>query len=86
MIQRLSTPNILEISYLLARHHQIVDVATQTSWPYGINELSVTLEGDGLELDHGNFLRHGVITLSEVPKAFEAVQNILWQKIEGGLV
>jgi len=86
MIQKLSTPNILEIAYLLARHHRIIDVATQTSWPYGINELSVTLEGEDIELDHGSFLRHGQTALSEVPKAFEAVQNILWQKIEGGLV
>ena len=55
----ITTPNILEIAYLLDRSHRIVAVNTQAGWPYGIEELAVTLEGKDIDLDHHNFMSHG---------------------------
>ena len=83
-MKRVTTPNILEIAYLLDRRHHIVEVSTQAGWPYGIEELAVTLEGENIDLDHANFLRHGECrTLQPVAKAFAAVQAIIDQQIEG---
>jgi hypothetical protein len=77
MTNTITTPNMLEIAYLLDRHHQITSVSTQAGWPYGIEELAVTLEGENIDLDHANFLRHGVIGLAQVAKALAAVQTAL---------
>jgi len=80
----ITTPNLLEVAYLLERHHQITQVATQTAWPYGIEELAVTLAGENIELDHANFLRHGKTSLGKLPKALSAIQSAVAQAVEGG--
>jgi hypothetical protein len=78
-----TTPNILEIGYLLDRHHRITNVTTQVGWPYGIEELAVTLEGENIDLDHANFLRHGEFrNLARLDMVFEAVQAAIGRKLE----
>ena len=78
-LKQVTTPNILEIAYLLDRHHRITVVTTQAGWPYGIEELAVTLEGEGIDLDHHSFINHGEIRdLAPLTKAFEAVQAAIW--------
>ena len=77
------TPNMLEVAYLLDRHHQITHVSTQAGWPYGIEELAVTLEGENIDLDHANFLRHGECRdLAPLAKTFAAVLTIIDQQVE----
>jgi len=80
----ITTPNLLEVAYLLERHHEITHVTTQASWPYGIEELAVTLVGENIELDHANFLRHGETSLGQLPKALSAIQSAVAQAVEGG--
>ena len=82
MIERITTPNMLEIAYLLERHHQVVAVDTATGWPYGIKELAVTLEGNDIGIDHANFLRHGIIDFAQVFIAFTVIQAVIEQKLE----
>ena len=82
MIERIITPNMLEIAYLLQRHHRVVAVDTAMGWPYGIKELAVTLEGSDIGIDHANFLRHGMIHLEQVPAAFAVVQAAIREKSE----
>ena len=82
MIEQITTPNMLEIAYLLDRQHRIIAVDTANSWPYGINELSVTLEGDSIGLDRANFVRHGSISFAILSKAMDAVQLIIAQQME----
>ena len=78
---QVTTPNILEVCYLLDRHHSIINVTTQAGWPYGIEELAVTLEGEGIDLDHHCFLNHGEFRdLSPLAKAFAAVQAVIDSK------
>ena len=77
MIERITTPNMLEIAYLLDRRHQIIGVSTAITWPYGINDLAVTLEGDNIDLDHGTFLRHGIVSFAHIAKAMDAVQRVI---------
>jgi len=85
MMGRLSTPNVLEVSYLLERRHRILEVQTRTSWPYGILELCVTMEGDGIELDHGSFLRYGTVgPLTDLKTCFESVMEVVERQAEGG--
>ena len=82
MIERIVTPNILEVVFMLDRHHRVVDVATATNW-YGIPELTITMEGDNAELDHMNFLRHGELRdLTQIPRAFVPIQRLIWLKKE----
>lgn len=77
------TPNMLEVAYLLDRHHQITHVGTQACWPYGIEELAVTLAGENIDLDHANFVRHGECrNLAPVAKAFSAVLAVIDQQAE----
>jgi hypothetical protein len=87
MKERLTTPNILEIAYLLDRHHRIVVVGTQAGWPYGIEELAVTLEGQNIDLDHQSFMRHGEIRdLQPIAKAFAAVQAVIDRQAEAAAI
>jgi hypothetical protein len=87
MTKTITTPNILEISYLLDRHHQIIDVATQAGWPYGIEELAVTLEGENIDLDHANFIRHGEsIKLTSLPVVFDSIMIQVWRKVRDGSI
>lgn len=79
MIKRISTPNLLEVCFLVDRHHEIVSVDTHISWPYGIEELSVTLEGDNIDLDHANFIRTGY-DLSRLPQMFTQLNRALWRQ------
>lgn len=82
-LAQITTPNMLEVAYLLDRRHQITNVTTQAGWPYGIEEFAVTLEGENIDLDHANFLRHGEFRdLSPLAKAFTAVQNVIDQQAE----
>ena len=85
MTGQVATPNMAEVLYLLDRQHRIVDVGMRTGWPYGIEELCVTLEGENIDLDHGNYLRHGDCNLVRLPKAFEAVLEALARKSEAEL-
>jgi len=71
----LTTPNMLEVAYLLERNHRIRSVATQASWPYGIEELAVTLTGEHIDLDHGSFLRHGCVSPARVHDALQQVAS-----------
>jgi len=76
----ITTPNMLEIAYLLDRSHRIVAVTTQAGWPYGIEELAVTLEGKNIDLDHHNFMSHGESAKKRLPnisKAFAEVLNVI---------
>ncbi len=82
MSKQVSTPNMAEVLYLLDRHHRVVDVGMKATWPYGIEELCVTLEGENIDLDHRCYLQHGSCSLSKLPKAFDAVMSIVWQKVE----
>lgn len=80
-----TTPNMLEIAYLLDRRHLITEVTTQAGWPYGIEELAVTLEGENIDLDHMNFMRHGEFKMSHLPsisKAFAAVMTVIDRQAE----
>jgi hypothetical protein len=82
MSGQVSTPNMAEVLYLLDRRHRIVDVGLQATWPYGIEELCVTLEGENIDLDHRCYLLHGECRLSELRKAFDAVMSVVWRKDE----
>lgn len=78
--ETVTTPNMLEIAYLLERHHTITRVTTQAGWPYGIEELAVTLAGENINVDHRGFCRHGEFCLNELPEltaAFSAVMATL---------
>lgn len=79
---QVSTPNMAEVLYLLDRHHRVVDVGMQATWPYGIEELCITLEGENIDLDHRCYLQHGACSLSQLPKAFDAVMAVVWRKAE----
>ena len=75
---QVATSNLLEVLYLLdVCHHRIVAVGQQSTWPYGIEELSVTLEGEGIDLDHQNYLRHGSVDFQKLPTAFEAIAAMM---------
>jgi hypothetical protein len=79
-LKTITTPNMLEIAYLLDRRHRITGVTTQAGWPYGIEELAVTLEGENIDLDHMNFMRHGEFKMHRLPqvsKAFAAVMTVI---------
>ena len=86
MIGQVSTPNMAEVLYLLDRHHRVVDVGMQATWPYGIEELCVTLEGENIDLDHRCYLLHGECSLPKLQKAFDAVMAIVWRKDEEAAV
>ena len=87
MIKTITTPNMLEIAYLLARRHQITRVSTQATWPYGVTELAVTLEGENIDLDHANFLRHGECRdLSPLAQAFATVQAVIDRQTDAAAV
>ena len=79
MMNTITTPNMLEVAFLLDRHHTITTVSTQTAWPYGIEELAVTLSGENIDLDHANFLRHGSKDLAKLIPTFDAILA----KVEG---
>lgn len=82
-VGQVSTSNLAEVQYLVDYcHHCIVDVGTRASWPYGIEEICITLEGADIELDHGNYLRHGSCTLSKLEGTFAAVLTVLHRKEE----
>ncbi len=85
MTKQITTPNILEIAYLLDRHHTIIDIGTQAGWPYGIEELAVTLEGENIDLDRQSFLRHGrLCQLTSLPVVFDAIMIQVWRKVKDG--
>jgi hypothetical protein len=82
-IQRVEVSNLAEVEFLLNyAHHKIVDVGLKTSWPHGVVELCVTLEGRNIELDHHSYMRHGGCNLERLPGAFDAVKSMLWRKVE----
>ncbi len=76
-ITTVTTPNMLEVAYLLDRFHRIVKVETQAGWPYGIEELAVTLEGENIDLDHHNFLSHGKFAMNRLPKLSKAFSDVM---------
>lgn len=86
MSGRISTPNMAEVLYLLDRNHRVVDVGMKATWPYGIEELCVTLEGENIDLDHRCYLQHGECSLSKLPKAFDAVMAVVWRNDEEAAV
>ena len=88
MIKRIITPNILEVAFLLDRRHQIADVATAISWPYGIIDLAVTVEGNNIDMDRALYLRQSteLHNLERVPAALEAIRQVMWQQSEGVIV
>ena len=73
MTGQVATSNMAEVLFLLERHHAIVDVGMRPTWPYGIEDVCVTLEGEDIELDHRSYLGHGGASLAKLSKAFEAV-------------
>ena len=80
-VLQVSTSNLAEVLYLLETcHHRVVAVGQQSTWPYGIEEL----EGEGIDLDHANYLRHGSCDLRKLPRAFDAIMAVVWQKAESG--
>lgn len=83
-MKSITTPNMLEVAYLLERHHRITQLETRTSWPYGIEELAVTLSGEDIDLDHANFLRHGSVSLTRLPVAFDSILVELYRLVERG--
>jgi len=81
----ITTANMLEIAYLLDCRNRITHVTTQAGWPYGIEELAVSLEGENINVDHINFLRHGEFPMSQLPlisKAFAAVMAVIEKQAE----
>ncbi len=83
MSAHVATSNLVEVLYLLDRHHTVIDAGLQEGWPYGIVELCVTLEGQDIDLDHMNYLRHGGCDLRRLPEAFGAVMAVVWRNAEG---
>ena len=78
--EKITTANMLELAYLLDRHNKITHVTTQAGWPYGIEELAVTLEGETIGADRVSFCRHGVFYMHDLPqigRAFTAVMAVL---------
>ena len=84
---QLETSNLLEVEYMLDRGHRVSAVTLRKSWPYGIPELCVLLEGEQIDLDRMSFLRHGLLshTNLRLDEAFKAVLDVLWRQAEGGL-
>lgn len=75
---QVSTSNMAEVVYLLtACRHKITSVEPKTSWPYGVEELCVTLEGENIEADHWTYLKHGHCNLEQLPKAFDSIMSVL---------
>ena len=86
-VMRVSTSSMAEVPYLReACHHRVGAVGQQATWPYGIEELCVTLEGAGIDLDHANYLRHGYCDLKKLPRAFEAIMAVVEAQAAGGQV
>ena len=83
MSATIATSNMAEVLYLLDRHHRVIDAGMKEGWPYGIVELCVTLEGQNIDLDHMNYIRHGGCELLRLPEAFDAVMAVVWRKAEG---
>jgi hypothetical protein len=84
-VTTITTPNMLEVAYLLDRFHRIVGVTTRSGWPYGIEELAVTLEGANIDLDHHNFLSHGEFKASrlvKLSKVFSEVMSVIDMQAE----
>ena len=82
-VERVSTFGITEVLYLLERGHTITDVDMAPSWPAGIEELRVTLEGEHIEADHASYLRHATPpALTRLCKVFEAVTEAVRRKAE----
>lgn len=84
-VTTITTPNMLEVAYLLDRLHRIVGVTTRSGWPYGIEELAVTLEGVNIDLDHHSFMNHGEFKMSrlvKLSKAFSEVMSVIETQAE----
>jgi hypothetical protein len=71
-----------QVHFLLERHHRIVDVDMRPSWPYGIEEVCVTMEGKDIDLDFSQYFRHGHCPLALLPQALKAVMSAIWMKDE----
>ena len=54
-VKTVSTSNLLEVSFLLDRSHQITGVERKAG-TYGVPELFLTLQGVMIDLDHKSFL------------------------------
>ena len=81
LTQRVEVSNLAEVEYLLNYgHHKIIDVGLKTSWPHGVEELCVTLEGENIQLDHHSYMSHGGCKIQRLPGTFDAVKSILWLK------
>jgi hypothetical protein len=65
--------------YLLQRDHRIVDVDTVISWPYGVEELRVTFEGQNIDRDHVAFMTEGS-DLTGLITAFTHMNRALFSK------
>ena len=73
-IKTISTSNLLEVSYLLERHHRITGVESKVG-TYGVPELFVTLEGVMIDLDHKSVLSSSSVTLKGLGEAMGAIEE-----------
>ena len=84
-IERVEVSNLAEVAWLMNyAHAKVIDVGIKTSWPYGIEELCVTLEGEGLEHNHHSYVRFGGCKADQLPLALDAVKALVWRKEETG--
>ena len=79
---RIRTPNLVEVGYLLKNGHRVVDVAIEAAPPYGVAELIVTLEGDGIEIDRRLYLQgHTGMHAQTMRTVCEKVMGVLaWRE------
>jgi len=82
MKQCLTTNNLLEVAFLLECDHVMVNVESNPSWPYAIHELVVTMEGEDIFQDRGQFFLEGVADVTRVFFACRTIEKCLWQKYQ----
>jgi hypothetical protein len=80
-----TTCNMAEALHLLRRRNRVVKVEMVCTMPYGMEECALVFEGEKVEADHLDYLKHGIdVNLSALPELFAAIAAVLPAK--GGTV
>ena len=82
MIKELTTNNLLEVVYLLDHHHLLKTIQVLPSWPYGIPELNITMIGEEIFYDRGQFMLEGVEDVNKVYFACRTIEIFIWQEFQ----
>ena len=56
-LPRITTNNLVEVAYLMGLGHRVAAVTIVPSWPYGVEELCVTVEGREVDRDRRWYLQ-----------------------------